>query len=579
MSKKHNLLNNFKILWTILSKKEKTKSIIFLFFTFLQVFLEAISIGSLYPLILGLFGKNENLLDNDLFSLSYLEKYINFENQILLVSFLIVIVFIIKNTFLIFLVHWTQTFERNVKVRLKKHLLTSYLYKSYTFHVNKDSAKLVRNINTSTSTVMQTLRSSMLFINDSCLFIVLFLFLTSINPVLVLYSSLSLTALTVIYFLFFKRLLIKYGKFSFEHEGESLKKLIQSFNMIKEIKLFQKENYFIKFFHLEEKLFQEFQRKAYIIRSYPRAFFELIFIFGVLSFINIKFLTMGESFDEILPKTALLALILIRMIPSISRLISSAQKINQYQKSNYEIIDDLKTNILENKNRDNNSSFIGVYEFNKINLEKIYFRYSIDNKYIFENFNFEIKKGSYLGIVGPSGCGKSTLIDLLTGLLKADSGNIKINDEDADLNSAKWKNLFGYVSQTVNLFNDTVYTNITFEKNKDKINIEKLYDAINKSGLDPFIKQLENGIDSKVGEFGYKISGGEKQRISIARALYKDPQILIFDESFNSLDKVTKRSILDEINNIRKFKTIIVISHLLEDLTNCDQIVELSKVN
>ena len=121
----------------------------------------------------------------------------------------------------------------------------------------------------------------MLFINDSFLFIVLFLFFNSINPVLVLYSSLSLTALTVIYFLFFKRLLIKYGKFSFEHEGESLKKLIQSFNMIKEIKLFQKENYFIKFFHLEEKLFQEFQRKAYIIRSYQGAFFELIFIFGV----------------------------------------------------------------------------------------------------------------------------------------------------------------------------------------------------------------------------------------------------------------------------------------------------------
>tara|TARA_B100001057_G_scaffold490276_1_gene578212 strand:- start:10323 stop:12065 length:1743 start_codon:yes stop_codon:yes gene_type:complete len=577
MSKKFNLITNFKSLWLIMSEKERKKSIIFLFFTFVQVFLETISIGSLYPLLLSIFNSQKNIFSNDLLSSDIFRQIMSIENQILFFSFLILFVFIIKNIFLIFLVHWTQTFERQVKVRLKKHLLKSYLNNDYSFHVNSDTAKLVRNINTSTGTMMQSIRSSMMFINDFSLTIVLLLFMVTINPVLVFYSAITISILTFIYFIFFKRILIKYGKFSFEHEGESLKRLMQSFLLIKEIKLFQKENYFINFFHSEEKLFQEFQRKAFIIRSYPRVFFELIFVFGILAFINIKIFNSTETISEILPKTALLAVILIRMIPSLNRITSSAQKINQYQKSNDEIVEELKVNIIENQKSETDYVEKNNYKFENISLRNINFKYPKKENFLFKNLNLEIKKGSYLGIVGPSGCGKSTLIDIITGLTKINSGTIKINNEKADLESKKWKNLFGYVPQIVNLFNDTIYTNVTFETEKEKIDVKKIDDVICKAGLKNFINELDDGIFTKVGEFGYKISGGEKQRISIARALYKDPQILIFDESFNSLDRFTKQNILKEIKSLSKFKTIIIISHILEDLKDCDKIIDLLK--
>ncbi len=577
MSKKFNLITNFKSLWLIMSEKERKKSIIFLFFTFVQVFLETISIGSLYPLLLSIFNSQKNIFSNDLLSSDIFRQIMSIENQILFFSFLILFVFIIKNIFLIFLVHWTQTFERQVKVRLKKHLLKSYLNNDYSFHVNSDTAKLVRNINTSTGTMMQSIRSSMMFINDFSLTIVLLLFMVTINSVLVFYSAITISILTFIYFIFFKRILIKYGKFSFEHEGESLKRLMQSFLLIKEIKLFQKENYFINFFHSEEKLFQEFQRKAFIIRSYPRVFFELIFVFGILAFINIKIFNSTETISEILPKTALLAVILIRMIPSLNRITSSAQKINQYQKSNDEIVEELKVNIIENQKSETDYVEKNNYKFENISLRNINFKYPKKENFLFKNLNLEIEKGSYLGIVGPSGCGKSTLIDIITGLTKINSGTIKINNEKADLESKKWKNLFGYVPQIVNLFNDTIYTNVTFETEKEKIDVKKIDDVICKAGLKNFINELDDGIFTKVGEFGYKISGGEKQRISIARALYKDPQILIFDESFNSLDRFTKQNILKEIKSLSKFKTIIIISHILEDLKDCDKIIDLLK--
>ena len=576
MNKKYTLISNFVTLWKIMTNKEKKKSLLFIILAFIQVILETLSIGSLYPLLLGIFNKDLNIFNNNLFSLGYFQDFSISENQILFISLIILLMFLTKNLFLVFLVHWTQTFERNIKVRLKQHLLKSYLNKDYLFHVNSDTAKLVRNINTSTSTIMGSIRQSMTYINDFLLFFFLLLFMLTINPTLVLYSSISISMLSFFYFLFFKKMLIKFGQFSFEHEGESLKRILQSFSLIKEIKLFRKENYFLNFFHSEEKSFQEFQRKAFIIRSYPRIFFELIFVFGILTFINVNILNSSDSFSEILPKTALLAIILIRMIPSLNKIISSAQKINQLQKANDEVIQELKENVnLEEKlekitKRD-------IYKFKKITLVNIDFKYPNKDNYVFKNFNLEIKNGDYIGVVGSSGCGKSTLVDIITGLLKPTAGYIEINNEIAKSDTKEWKDIFGYVPQIVNLFNDTIYTNITFETDINKINLTKLDKAIEMAGLSSFVKKLTKGIYTNVGELGYKISGGEKQRISIARALYKESQILIFDESFNSLDKDMKNSILNEIKNISKYKTVIIISHIAEDLKDCENLVDLKK--
>ena len=512
-----------------------------------------------------------------MFSLNFIQKYLDSSNQVILISLIILSMFLLKNTFIIFVIHWSQTFERNIKIRLKKTVLWSYLNNDYLFHIDSDSAKLVRNINTSTSSIISAIRMTMTFINDFVLFIFLLMFMTTINPALVLFIAATIAIISFIYFIIFRGLLIKYGQFSFEREGESLKRLMQSFSLIKEIKLFNKEKYFLNFFNKEETLFQEFQRKAYIIRSYPRVFFELLFVIGILLYINLNLFNSQLSMSEILPKTALLAIILVRMVPSINKIIYSAQRINQLQKSNDEIIFELKDTRLIIENVDKEETDLDeAYEFEKINLKDICFSYD-QKKNVFQNFNLEIKKGSFIGIVGASGSGKSTLVDLLTGLLKPKSGYIQLNDMSANVDDKKWKKIFGYVTQSNNLFNDTIYTNISFETDLNKIDKVRLNDALEKSGLNKFVNKLDEGINTLVGELGYKISGGEKQRISIARALYKNSQILIFDESFNSLDIDTKSIILEEIKNLSKLKTIIIISHNVNDLKDCDKIINLNK--
>ena len=578
-----SLIENLKILWNILNKKERIKAIKFIVFAFFQGTLEMISIGSLYPLMISFFNDTSKIIDLINHKLNFLNfNQINLSagNFIFYLSLIILVIFLLKNLFLIFLVHWTQKFERDVMVRLKSNLLEKYLYKDYLFHVDNDTGFLVRNVHRSTNTVMQSIRSSMMLINDTSIFIFLISFMFFINKNFVIYSFFVVLLLSTIYFFIFKKILIKFGHFAFTHEGDAMKRLLQAFQMIKEIKLFNKENYFLDYFKTEEGAFQTFQKKAFIIRTYPRFFFEMLFILGLLIFLNIN-LIMSQPINEILPKIAIITLLILRILPSINRIIQQMQKLNQYQKSNEIIFDELSNlYTVPSKHKSNNIEINNnTYPtFKSICFKDISFCYPGQDKLIFDKFNFQINKGDFLGIVGKSGSGKSTLIDIITGLLGIKKGKIFFNDIHVVEIDKNWNNIFGYVSQNANLFNDSILTNITFEKEDSKIDMNKFKKVIQQSGLKNFIEDLDRGISTNIGDLGNKISGGEKQRISIARSLYKDAEILIFDESFNSLDNDTKQKILNEIKNLSKFKSIIMISHSKEDLINCNKILDLDKI-
>ena len=285
-NKKGSIFYNLKNIWDLLSKKERNKTSIFTILILCQVLLETLSIGALYPLFLNIFGSQVQTSQDTLFNYELIENLIKSQSVFINLSLVIFLIFLLKNIFLIFVVHWTQTFERELKLRLKKKLLNIYLLKDYTFHVSRITGKLVRNINTATDTIMMCTRVSMIFLTDVMMLLGLVTLMSIINFKFVLSSLIAVSFFSIIYFYFFKKILIKFGEFTFEYQGESLKKLLQTFSMIKEIKIFKKENYFINSFYDEEKKFQFFQRKAYIIRSYLKPFFEILFVVGLLVFFN-----------------------------------------------------------------------------------------------------------------------------------------------------------------------------------------------------------------------------------------------------------------------------------------------------
>ena len=210
-----------------------------------------------------------------------------------------------------------------------------------------------------------------------------------------------------------------------------------------------------------------------------------------------------------------------------------------------------------------------------ISFNQVSFRFHHD-KQLLNNISFKIEKNSIIGIFGESGSGKSTILNLLTGLLKPTKGNISIDKFDLKDDKIKdfWQNIIGYIPQDNFLLDDTVKKNIIFSNKFEEVNQTNLDKAIYLAKIDKFISSLKDGIETKIGDRGINISGGQRQRIGIARALYNDPEVLIFDEATSSLDFETENEILDEIYAIKN-KTIIMISHNLESLNRCQKILKL----
>jgi ABC-type bacteriocin/lantibiotic exporter with double-glycine peptidase domain len=212
---------------------------------------------------------------------------------------------------------------------------------------------------------------------------------------------------------------------------------------------------------------------------------------------------------------------------------------------------------------------------NNIQLNNVAFSYKKTNKLVLNNISFEIKKNQCLGIIGASGAGKSTLIDLILGLIRIKKGVVKIDGKTIDPNIDKWKNLVGYVPQNIFLLEDTIKNNILF--GDSNINPIALEESIEFANLSAFVNSLPNGIETKIGEHGNNLSGGQLQRIGIARALYKKPEILILDEATSALDNKTEIEILSTIEKLKTNTTVIIITHRKSSLRICDSIIKIHK--
>jgi ABC-type bacteriocin/lantibiotic exporter with double-glycine peptidase domain len=214
------------------------------------------------------------------------------------------------------------------------------------------------------------------------------------------------------------------------------------------------------------------------------------------------------------------------------------------------------------------------YNFkNHIKFENLSFKYKNTQKFIFKNLNLILKKNSMIGILGPSGSGKTTFVNLITGLIKPCDGKILIDDkQDINNDIFSWQSKIGYVPQSIFLFDGTIEENVSFGSDTENIDQVKLLNAIKLSQLDKFINEQKDGLKTLIGENGAKISGGQIQRIGIARSLYRNNEILILDESTNSLDEETEKKFFKSLINLKGNRTIIIISHNKENLKNCDKI-------
>lgn len=561
-----------KDLIIIIGTKNLKKFFLLSIFTVIAALFEAFSIGLILPIISIINTSDFSNYPNYLKFFIKILEISNYYSLVIIFFIFVIIIFFLR--FFIFLYSdlYKIKFHSFIRIYIVKKIFKNYINSNYFFFLKNNSSILIKNIINETNVFCDKYIFGLLYILTdffNLFFIILLLMLYNFKITsFVLVGSLLLSSGYV--FSLRRRINILSKKRSTD-ESELFKIVSETFNSIKDIKIYQTENFFLRKIDPVINSSIENYKKLFLFQSFPKPLFELILLIFFLIFIFISIFFLNENINSIFSTFALFGAASFRILPSVSRIIQGFQDV-RFSNESKNII---KNNILElNSYNDlgiNNFIFDKKKDsFNEIVLTAKHFGYS--DSVLFKDVSFEVKKNQCIGIVGESGVGKSTLVNTIMGLIQFKDVNLAFRINNQTIKNRKITGLFAYVPQSTFLLDDDLVSNITFGIDKSDINFDLLNKVIIDSELTEFINNLPNKMQTRLGDKGNNISGGQIQRISLARALYRNSEILILDEFTNQLDNVTEKKILSTINNLKKEKTIIIVSHKNEPMQLCDTV-------
>jgi ABC-type multidrug transport system fused ATPase/permease subunit len=528
-------------------------------------------LGSLVALIYFLLDENKFI---EIFGENFFQ--INFFNigNISIILLVVVLIFIIKNIFLIYYYYFETKLRYYILADKSKNIYKSYFNSNYTYFKTLSRSLIFNNIMIESGRVIQYIFGFVRIIREVFMAFSLFFAIFFLDK---FYSSIIFITLLVVsfilYFLFSKKFL-NIGK-ALKIVTENLLSVInETQNLFKMIILRQKKSFFFEKFDKNINSRTKNFIKQELVKQIPKYLFETILVILICS---ILFLASNSSggVKELIPFLSVLILISIRLLPTFINLNSILSSLKFSSHSFYNHLSTLE-NLKKNHGLiDSDMKQIDIDDLKSISINNLNFSYG--KNILINNLNLEIQKGKIFGIFGKSGSGKSTLVDIITGLIQPKSGKILINNEYEIFQILKtWQSVIGYVPQENLLMNDTLKNNICLGLDDKEINKNKLEDVLKIVGLDDLVVNSMDGLNTNMGELGTKFSGGQKQRIAIARALYFNPKLLIFDEATSALDNKSEDQIIKIINNIKKDKIVILITHDLRLKIICDQIYEMN---
>ena len=567
------MFNKLKRIFNILDNKQKKVIIYLQFFIVIISILEIISVLSIGPYI-SIISNYNDFSQNKIVLFFY--TLFNFEekrNFILYYSLFIIVIFSISTTLTIFFTWFSIFYSNKITANIANKLFKFYLNQNYLYHTYNSpsllTSKIINDVNIVSGGVMQ----SILMLNAKLIIsILLILSIFIYNPLVTITTSSIFIFVYLLFMIIIRSKVREYGKSITKTNSKKVSNINDSLGGIKEIIIYKLQDYFENSF--KELNFKILKGQTFITAaSYlPKYIIELIAVILIISASIIIVVFYQFDLNIYLSILTIYAIAGFKLLPNFQSIYNNYTRFIGSFPSFEKIENDLnKTKILNNSNKKNKESL----NFEKITLSNVSFSYPNKKELVLNRISLEINKNMTYGIIGSTGSGKSTLINIIMCLFKPTSGLLKINDLSQDENTIDdlQKNI-SYVSQNIFLTNNSILENICFGEDIQNIHHQKVIKSLKISQIYDFVMGLPEKLHTKVGERGIQLSGGQKQRIAIARAMYFDKNILIFDEATSSIDNNTEKKIISEIYKLKN-KTIIMIAHRVSTIRHCDHIIVL----
>lgn len=557
-------------------KEKKFYFYIFLLLNILTFVLELASLASV-PIFISAMITPDYLID-EISNNKFLNiQIIDNRELFVLSSYLVLATFFLKNVFLIILTYFQDKYLKNLNKEISKRLFNFYIKGPFHLHLESNPATLARNISHEIQGATTYLYQIFMLTRDIFTLVVIFALLAFVN-----FKITFVIVLFLIFALFFylnktKPAIKKLANFNQETRKIINKIIFETFGAIKDIKILKKEISVSDYYYSKISKYEENYFKFKLISKLPKFILEL-FAITVLVMVGLVFASSIGNLEQVLPTLSVVAISLLRLIPAFNSLNANYNYLRLYNVSINLIINELKKTEKEYVPTTTQRRIIKKNNKNFIEINDLTFGYNLKQN-IFENLNLKIFEGEKICIVGPTGSGKTTLFHLMLGLLNPNKGFIAHNGKSIIDNLDNWYNKIGYISQNIYILDDSVKKNITLNYNNEIINEKLLNESVSISNLKDKIKDSPFALETKVGMDGLKLSGGEKQRIAIARAIYKNPQIFLMDEFTSAIDQETEEKIFN--NLITKFskQTLIMIAHRKSIIEKCDIVWEIKNKN
>lgn len=480
-------------------------------------------------------------------------------------------VYVLKNGYLFFTAYIQARFMYNKNLILSSRLFRSYLYRPYTFHLQRNTAQLLRNLQLILSVVTGVFFSMIIIVSECTVVIAIFVFLVWHDSVTSVVAFVVLSAVVASFLFMVRNKLRNLGEVQKYHIGQLIQQVNQGLGSIKETKVLGKEEYFDRSYHNHLKKVTHTYQFQNVINQAPRFYIETVMISLILLLLVFS-LYIGREPQAIFLTLSLYAIAAVRLMPSMARISGAMTQIRFFTPGLEEVYEDLIDceDVFPNHSSENGQT---PFVFKRqIDLKNVTYQYENAIELAIKEVSLSILRRQSVGFVGSSGAGKTTVVDVLLGLLNPTKGKVLVDGQNIKENLSSWQRQIGYIPQSIYLSDDTIQGNVAFGLSKEEIEEEKVWTTLRLAQLEEFVLGLPDQLETYIGEHGIRISGGQRQRIGIARALYHEPELLVMDEATAALDNETERAFMEAIEKLSGEKTIILIAHRLSTVKNCDVI-------